>query len=558
MSITNTTSVNQYVGNNTTATYSYTFKIFLASDLVVIQTNVSTGVDTTLVLNTDYTVTGVQVNTGGSITLTAGNLATGQNLTISRVQPLTQLTEFRNQSEYFAELHENAFDKLTMITQQQQDDLDRTLRVPESVDLTTVDTTIAPPAPTTLFGWNAAADAVIGYTPDDIVNAGSIGTFTANRALVSNAGGVITASTVTSTEVGYLTGLTQNITSLVAQADTSPGTFNIGVRLASGTFTVCGADGANLSASNPGYVVIGSQANPGRLVRLTLTANQSFNDDSFAGTSDIAGEEFGTKPAVAWSNDRPFFLYAVNRDDTAGNLLFGISPNPTMTASPSSTNLIGYKLTPSVTPSDSSIWLFGSSLTTSNYTSRPVLRIGGIRMRKAVTTDDWTVQTLSTNDGIRPSNYEGINFLWSAGEALFTAAGRYFASSGSPSWATPASINAFYKIQMSGYIHLWFDTTAAGLCTNGSNGSTLEIGLPMLALPLVGFVSVAGFTGGAINRIAGSSAIPTVAYIDTSASNSIAFFTSATASTAIANNSLSNTADDLRVVGFMYPAFGNS
>jgi hypothetical protein len=384
----------------------------------------------------------------------------------------------------------------------------------------------------------------------------SLTTLTASRAVVSDGAGLISASTITSTEVGYLTGLTQNITSLVAQADTSPGTFNIGVRLASGTFTVCGADGADLSASNPGYVVIGSQANPGRLVRLTITANQSFNDDAFAGTSDIAGEEFGTKPAVAWSNDRPFFLYAVNRDDTAGNLLFGISPNPTMTRSPSSP-LIGWKLAPSATPSDSSIWLFGSSLTASNYTFRPVLRIGGIRMRKAVTTDDWTVQSLTTNDGIRPSNYEGTTFNLSAGEALFTAAGRFFASANSPSWATPANIVSFYKIQTSGYVQFWFDTTNAANCTNGTTSSQLAIGLPIRSLAVTGFANVAPFTGGAINRVAGAASTPTIAFIDTVDPGALAFFLTATGSSFLNNDSLSNIADDLRVVGFLYPAFGN-
>jgi hypothetical protein len=331
----------------------------------------------------------------------------------------------------------------------------------------------------------------------------------------------------------------------------SPGTFNIGVRLASGTFTVCGSNGVDLSTTNPGYVIIGSQVTPGRLVILRLTANQSFNDDAFSGTSDIAGEEFGTKAGTAWSNDRPFFLYALNRDDTAANMLFGLSPCPSLELSPSATGLIGYKLTPSATPSDSSIWLFGSSLTTSNFTSRPVLRIGGIRMRKAVTTDDWTVQTLTTSDGLKPTNYENTAFSFSAGECRASIAARFFTAANPPTWATPASIVANYFMTMSGQVIINFDTTAAGDCTNGTGTAILQI-----AAPFAASTAFANYSGFGFLRNSGAGTTTNSVIIQSVLSPpAIEVFDALPGSANVVHNSFSNIGADIRINAFTYKAF---
>jgi len=129
-----------YVGNGSTASYDYEFKIFEDTDLLVVVAD-EDGVETTLVLNTDYTVAGEGDEVGGSITLLDddqdwidddGFLATGYALTLRRVMPLTQETDISNQGPYYASLHEEQFDKLICIDQQQQEELDRSLKVPET------------------------------------------------------------------------------------------------------------------------------------------------------------------------------------------------------------------------------------------------------------------------------------------------------------------------------------------------------------------------------------------------------------------------------------------
>ena len=132
---------NDYVGTSSTATYSYTFKIFAATDLRVTSRNTS-NIETTLAYPTDYTVTGVGKAAGGTIVLTAGNLTTGYALTIRFDRTPRQSTDLRNQGSFFPETHETKFDELTRYAQQNKDALDRSLHLPETEVGTSVATTI--------------------------------------------------------------------------------------------------------------------------------------------------------------------------------------------------------------------------------------------------------------------------------------------------------------------------------------------------------------------------------------------------------------------------------
>lgn len=133
MSISSTTSRNDYIGNASTATYAYSFRILSQDDLLVTRAVISTGVETTLTISTDYTVSGVGDASGGTITLTAGNLPATQRLTIRRSRSLKQETDIRNQGEFFPETHEDAFDSVVMQNQTQQNQIDRSVKLPETV-----------------------------------------------------------------------------------------------------------------------------------------------------------------------------------------------------------------------------------------------------------------------------------------------------------------------------------------------------------------------------------------------------------------------------------------
>lgn len=122
---------NEYTGNGVTTSFPYTFRIFHKSDLVVQVVDLNENI-TDLVLDTDYTVTGAGGYTGGNVILTTA-LENGFRISIARELPVTQETDLRNQGKFFAEVHEDAFDKLTMLIQQAISWIRLSLRKPSFV-----------------------------------------------------------------------------------------------------------------------------------------------------------------------------------------------------------------------------------------------------------------------------------------------------------------------------------------------------------------------------------------------------------------------------------------
>ena len=77
MTVTSTTTKNQYTGNGTLTTFAYGFKIFATSDLSVYKA------DVLQTLTTHYTVTNAGAEAGGNVVfLTAPH--NGDNITIIR------------------------------------------------------------------------------------------------------------------------------------------------------------------------------------------------------------------------------------------------------------------------------------------------------------------------------------------------------------------------------------------------------------------------------------------------------------------------------------------
>lgn len=122
---------NDYTGNGVTTAFPYTFRVFKKSDLVVTVLDLSQNI-TTLILDTDYTVSGAGGYTGGNVTLSSP-LTSGWKISISRVLPVTQETDLRNQGKFFAEVHEDVFDRLTMLLQQAFSSFRLSLRKPSTI-----------------------------------------------------------------------------------------------------------------------------------------------------------------------------------------------------------------------------------------------------------------------------------------------------------------------------------------------------------------------------------------------------------------------------------------
>lgn len=143
--ITTPTNRNSYPGNGLATAFPYTFKITNAAHMKVILRDAE-GVDQTLVLNVDYTVDGVGSDDGGTVTLTSVTPAVDESITLKRVVPITQTTDFKNQGNFFASRHEDAYDKQVMIAQDLDEKISRCAQMPEGL-YPTFDTTIPAPVP---------------------------------------------------------------------------------------------------------------------------------------------------------------------------------------------------------------------------------------------------------------------------------------------------------------------------------------------------------------------------------------------------------------------------
>ena len=112
MTVSSTNNRNDYIGNDSTAIYNYTFRVFLETEIQVTVKETATDTETALVLNTDFSVQDVG-DEDGTITLlgtgkawqgTGSNLATGYTLTLRRIVALTQNTDIRNQGDYYIDV----------------------------------------------------------------------------------------------------------------------------------------------------------------------------------------------------------------------------------------------------------------------------------------------------------------------------------------------------------------------------------------------------------------------------------------------------------------------
>ncbi len=124
MTISSTTrTAGPFTGTGVATVFPFAFKVFQAADLFVTTLNTTTGVQATLVLNTDFSGAlnaNQDSNPGGSITLTAGPLATGYSLTITSAMANLQLTEYLNQGGFYPEVLTASLDRATILIQQLQ------------------------------------------------------------------------------------------------------------------------------------------------------------------------------------------------------------------------------------------------------------------------------------------------------------------------------------------------------------------------------------------------------------------------------------------------------
>ena len=140
MTISSTTVKNSYSGDNSTATFSYTFKIFADSDLqVIIRSSTGTEIKT---ITTHYTVAGAGNANGGSVTFTAGNIPTNtETVVLRRAVPQTQAIDYIA-NDPFLRNPTKGLDRAMLTLQQVQEELDRSIKLSRTNTMTSTEFTV--------------------------------------------------------------------------------------------------------------------------------------------------------------------------------------------------------------------------------------------------------------------------------------------------------------------------------------------------------------------------------------------------------------------------------
>jgi hypothetical protein len=128
MTVSSTTTRVSYSGDNSTTVFAYTFKIFDDDDITVILRTDATGSEAVQTKTTNYSVSGVGETGGGNITFVSPP-ASGITVVLLRETAQTQTTDYTPNDPFPASSHEDALDKMTLIIQDQQEEINRALKL---------------------------------------------------------------------------------------------------------------------------------------------------------------------------------------------------------------------------------------------------------------------------------------------------------------------------------------------------------------------------------------------------------------------------------------------
>ncbi len=160
MTVTTTTITDSYTGDNSTTNFATTFPFKgtgASAELEVIERTIATGAEVTKTYTTHYTVTGGSGSTGTVIAVSAPADTVEWHLRRKTTQ--TQTTDYVANDPFAAETHEGALDRLAMVQQEQQADIDASSKFPDTY---TGGASAALPEPSAdkYLAWNSGATAL--------------------------------------------------------------------------------------------------------------------------------------------------------------------------------------------------------------------------------------------------------------------------------------------------------------------------------------------------------------------------------------------------------------
>ena len=140
MTISTTIIKNSYSGDGSQTVFPYSFKINAEADIQVI-IRAANGTETVKTLTTDYTVSGVGSASGGNVTMVTAPTAT-ETLVIRRETTQTQTVDLVENDPFTAETVEGAFDKSIAVSQELQEEVDRSIKLSRTNTMTSTEFTV--------------------------------------------------------------------------------------------------------------------------------------------------------------------------------------------------------------------------------------------------------------------------------------------------------------------------------------------------------------------------------------------------------------------------------
>lgn len=294
MTIANATNKSgPYFYNGAATAFAYGFKIFDAAHIRVVEAVIATGVETDLVLNTDYTVTGVGADTGTVVISPAR--AAGKTVTLVRNVPFTQELDLQNQGAYFAESVEAALDAGVARDQQLAEAVSRAVVVPISTDPTDLATLIV--GIIQLLGIVNDVTAVAAISAQVVAVAGNA----SNINTVAGINPAITTVAGIAADVTAVAAIQANVTAVVAiSADVQTVAAIAGAVVTvagiAGAVTAVAGNSANINAVNANKANIDTVA--GINAAVSTVAGIAANVTTVAGMSANIATVVANMPAI--------------------------------------------------------------------------------------------------------------------------------------------------------------------------------------------------------------------------------------------------------------------
>lgn len=179
MSVDTTTRKASFTLDGTTDTFDFTFRALSATDIKCVSTTNST--DTILTYTTNYTVALNSDGVGGTVTLVSAPSTGTGTLTVYRETTDTQESDYEDYNQFPADTLEEDLDRRTLISQELDETIDRTVTLGISSPSVT-STALPTPTADRYIGWDSAGTALENKNISSLgaITTDTDGTLTAN------------------------------------------------------------------------------------------------------------------------------------------------------------------------------------------------------------------------------------------------------------------------------------------------------------------------------------------------------------------------------------------